>query len=472
MKPKPVKSLELNPKSGQVEELRLLLELTGKLRDTSKRTEKEELIRRYVLPNPVLCDYVCAAYDPYRQYHLKSSNVAKNKAKPGLLDRPLRVATALFSTLIRLQRRHVTGHAAISEWLGFLKSVPEDVRDLCNSILDKDLKCHTGEKTWNKIFKELKLPLIPTFSIALGRPSKNLLKERMWEHPDGAYVSRKYDGVRVLLFLFSDGSVVVRSRTGKTFRTLGKLTAKAGERTMTPFLDCVLDGEVSLTTKWGEDDFQGLMKQITRKNHTIESPRFHIFDCIPLSEFNTRVGTTSWEERQKNITKFIKNCDPDKKFFTRVKQIKIETKEELMLLRKKARVRRWEGLIVRIGSPYKGTRSKDIWKIKDFLESEFTITGVEIGTWEAIVKGKTVTLKDVVVSVKVDNMKKGSKRVTSNVGSGLTIQQRIDYAKDPDHHLMDKVVTVKYFEPTTDDDGDNSIRFPTLKWKWKGSRDL
>ena len=40
--------------------------------------------------------------------------------------------------------------------------------------------------------------------------------------------------------------------------------------------------------KDGSDDFQGVMKQIRKKDHTIENPKFKIFDMVSFEEFNKK----------------------------------------------------------------------------------------------------------------------------------------------------------------------------------------
>ena len=50
----------------------------------------------------------------------------------------------------------------------------------------------------------------------------------------------------------------------------------------------VFDGELCLIDENGNDDFQGIMKQIRRKDHTIPNPKFKIFDFIPLDDFNKK----------------------------------------------------------------------------------------------------------------------------------------------------------------------------------------
>jgi ATP-dependent DNA ligase len=62
-------------------------------------------------------------------------------------------------------------------------------------------------------------------------------------------------------------------------------------------LEYVLDGECCLLAENGKDDFSGIMKQITRKDHTISNPRYVLFDIIKKSEFESTIGATPFSER-------------------------------------------------------------------------------------------------------------------------------------------------------------------------------
>ena len=46
----------------------------------------------------------------------------------------------------------------------------------------------------------------------------------------------------------------------------------------------VFDGELCLIDDEGNEDFQGVMKEIRKKDHTIENPKYKIFDFIPLEK--------------------------------------------------------------------------------------------------------------------------------------------------------------------------------------------
>jgi hypothetical protein len=120
---------------------------------------------------------------------------------------------------------------------------------------------------------------IPTFDVALAHDAAKVKGVDIF---DGTwFVSRKLDGVRCICFVHGD-DIRFFSRNGKEFLTLGKVAEEIRRLGIT---DLVLDGELCLMNEDGSDDFQGILKQIQRKDHTIENPKYQIFDILQAGEF-------------------------------------------------------------------------------------------------------------------------------------------------------------------------------------------
>ena len=69
---------------------------------------------------------------------------------------------------------------------------------------------------------------------------------------------------------------------GKELTTLNKVK-EAIEAT--GIINTVFDGEICLIDENGDEDFQGIMKQLRRKDHQIENPAYMIFDMLHKPEF-------------------------------------------------------------------------------------------------------------------------------------------------------------------------------------------
>ena len=106
-----------------------------------------------------------------------------------------------------------------------------------------------------------------------------------------------------------------------------------------------------------------------------------------------------------------------------------------------------EGVMVNLSyAPYEGKRTKNILKVKAMQDCDLKIVGFEEGTGKN--KG---TLGAVIVDYKGFEVK---------VGSGFTDQDR-DYFWNNQKELLGRVITVQYFEETTNKkDNSLSLRFP------------
>ena len=69
---------------------------------------------------------------------------------------------------------------------------------------------------------------------------------------------------------------------GKEFTTLNKIKYAIES---TGIINTVFDGEICLLDKDGNEDFQGVMKELRRKDHQIKNPTFMIFDMIHRDSF-------------------------------------------------------------------------------------------------------------------------------------------------------------------------------------------
>jgi DNA ligase-1 len=95
-------------------------------------------------------------------------------------------------------------------------------------------------------------------------------------------------------------------------------------------------------------------------------------------------------------------------------------------------------------------------KCKSFKDAEYTVIDLEIGPFRMIENGLEVT-KEVLSNVVVEH--KGNK---VSVGSGFSIEER-EYFKANPNEILNKIITVKYFEETQNQSGNWSLRFPTVK---------
>ena len=414
---------------------------------TNSNSDKLQVIRDFSNDAEVM-QALRYTYTPFKQYYVTSKNCKKRSdlVKYGYKD--------LFTLLDALADREITGHLAISYVNGFISANP-DYEELIFNIIDRNLKTRSTTSMINKIVPGL----VPTFDVALADTYKDSTKKKVDFNKDSWYVSRKLDGVRCIAYVDESGEPKFFSRSGKEFDTLGKIAEqikKAGLRKI------VLDGEICMVDENGDEDFQGIIKEIKRKDHTIQTPKFLVFDILHQDEFDNKISDRIFSERQDELETFFDTYDFDG-FIEQVYQFYVDSEEDLQDHMDTAVQFNWEGLMLRKDAPYQGKRSSDIMKVKKFHDAEYVVIDTENAINRVIVNGREVEeemLRNVIVEHKGNRVQ---------VGSGFSQDQKRYYYQNPEE-ILGRTITVQYFEETTDQNGNHSLRFPVIKAIYENGR--
>lgn len=420
-----------------------LQKLVDELNESNSVLAKKEVLKKYPQCKKIL-SYV---YSPFLQYNITSKNLQKRNDLVEDTD------LDLFELLDKLSSREITGHKALAITNGFIQQNSQ-YSELIYNIIDKNLKTRTDAKVINAVFPKT----VDQFNVQLA-DSFDKNQNRVDFDKDTWYSSRKLDGVRCLAIIDGTGDISLLSRAGKEFETLGKIEE---ELKSLHLINVVFDGEVCLVDENGNEDFQSVIKEIRRKNHTIESPKFKVFDVIDYHDFLEGKGKKKFSDRYEFIPQYLGG---DLKHVERIEQIIIENTEHLLSMADDAVESGWEGLIIRKDVPYEGKRSKNMLKVKKFYDAEYVVNDVEMGPFRVIIDGKEVT-EEMLSAVMIEH-----KENVVRVGSGFSIDQRRQYYKDPSQ-ILGKTMTVQYFEETIDQNGLYSLRFPTVKAIYDNGRDM
>ena len=383
-------------------------------------------------------------------------------------------------TLANLAGRSVTGQVAYLLLYSTVGDFDAESQEILCRVIDRNLKIGISWDNYLDVIgqKDTK------FEVALA---ENLSKVKGVDPVDGTYfISRKLDGVRCVCFVHNEfktlenGETVMESevqftsRQNKNFTTLNNLVYEVqkfcealGEGSF------VLDGEVCLVDDNDNEDFSGIMKEITRKNHTIKNPRYKVFDILTLDEFWGRVESPNFKERYEKLLLLKMNLLADSlcgevEHNSRIDVVcqQLVSSQEIINyhidLTKKFG---WEGCMLRKNAPYKRGRTKDLLKIKSMQDAEYIVCGIEEGT--ATYNNDGSKVYDVVSAIKIlhkDNV--------VSVGSGLSKEQRLRWFEHPEE-IIGKTVTIQYFEETVDSKtGKPSLRFPVLKHVYEDGRNV
>lgn len=424
-----------------------LQELINRLNESNSINDKRDILRQFEDLKPIL-KYI---YDPFILFNVTSANIEKLKGKIDIIE--IDPEISIYDILDSLQYRELTGNKAIQFCLSFVELYKEH-QELIYRIIDKNLKCRIEVATINSVWPST----IATFDVVLAKNYDDYKNKVKWS--DGWYCSRKLDGVRCITIINGE-DIKFYSREGKEFNTLGKikdffadLQKKHGE------LNCVLDGELCIINDNGDEDFQSIIKLYRKKDFTIPNPCYQVFDLLSIEEFNSGVGRQVLSSRYKSLINLFKdNTNP---IITVLKMEQIHDEIHFQDWKDKSKDSDWEGLMLRKNVCYKAGRVNDLLKVKLFQDAEFIVKDVEFGDIRYISKESGLEITETMLS----SVKIHYKNNIVSVGSGLSIEQRQQFYKNPEN-IIGKKITVKYFEESTNQDGSYSLRFPTIKQIWE-----
>lgn len=427
-----------------------LYKMVEELNTTNSTNEKKDILKKY----PQCKELLKWVYSPYTQFYVTSANLKKRN---DLVDYNAQQRD-LINILKELNNREITGHNAIALVNGFIEGNKE-YSDLIYSIIDKNLKTRTDAKLINAIYPGL----IPEFNCALANKYEDQAHKIDFEK-DLWFSSRKLDGCRCLT-IPTESTWKLMSRQGKEFDTLQKVI---NDLTLLNLGSVVLDGEICIVDEEGNEKFDGIMKEIRKKDHVIAHPRYKIFDVLFLQDFERGESRDLFSSRKVTLDLLkeqIKELGIDT--LDVVEQTPIESEPHLVEMMDYAVKQGWEGLIIRKDAPYKGKRSNDLLKVKKMHDAEYVIEGVEIGPFRVISKDTGLEVSEEMMT-RLNIRHKGN---IVGVGSGFSLDERRTIYNNPSS-VIGKVMCVKYFEETVNKDGLPSLRFPIKKFIYEGERDV
>ena len=408
------------------------------MKATSSTNDKKSILQKY--DSPILRKLFEYVYSPFKQYYVTSDNLKKRQ------DLSFDNYDDLFSLLDDLNERRVTGHSAIQSVNGFIEKNKE-FADVIYDVIDRNLKTRATTTLINSVMPGT----VPTFDVALAEKFEGNEKKVNFDSGEW-WASRKLDGVRCLAVIDENGDIKFYSRAGNEFLTLGVL---AEELKSLNLRSVVLDGEVCIMKDGGLEDFQGIIKEIGRKEHTIQNPMYYVFDMLQNEEFNNQSGEIPLSTRLLQLGVFF-SLHSDLKCVAPLVQIQVSSREHFEEMVADATNLGYEGIMIRKDVGYEGKRSKNLLKVKKMHDAEYVVVDVENGIHRVIEAGREVE-EEMLRAVMVEH--KGNR---VRVGSGFSIDQRRFYYQNP-NEILGKTITVQYFEETTDQHGDHSLRFPVIK---------
>ena len=391
--------------------------------------------------NELLKKVLWFVYNPYIVTGLSSKKINK------MVNTQIKYAPAeTIEEVFEYLQEHNTGiDVDIAYVLEFIQGKPD--QEMYGQIFTKELKLGITSRTINKVFPNL----IPEFNVMLAEKYWDRMEELEKTNPD-IIITQKYDGVRCVAIHDKSG-VKLFSRQGKPIEGLHDLEEQL---LWLPF-GC-FDGELLLNKDNipSKDLYRETVTVVNSKDQDKKNIVFNIFDTCEIKEFENGYCAAPCIERKKVIQELEEQMKPD--WWKSVpilyygKYDKNIVQQEL----NKQIALEHEGVMVNIANaPYEAKRTKNILKVKAMQDCDLKIIGFEEGTGKN--KG---TLGAIIVDYKGFEVR---------VGSGFTDQDR-KYFWANQNELLGRVITVQYFEETTNKkDNSLSLRFPVyLELREKG----
>jgi len=332
----------------------------------------------------------------------------------------------LFNVLEMCQARELTGNAAREAILDVLVQVTPEDEYWMRRLIQKKSAVGIARTTTNKVFPGL----ITTFKVQLADKWNEKTAKKM---PDRVFAEPKLDGIR-LLSIVRNGTCESYARSGKRISnfddTIGKELASLPEG--------VYDGEVM------DEDFTALMRQYRRKTGAnVTKSYLTVFDYVTLEEWDNRKGTVTMRARRDLLEDIFMANRLEGVFL--IEQVEVDkSMDAIAVWQAKWESLGFEGAMVKNpDAVYKFGRSRDMLKVKSFIDIDLEVIGFKEGTGKNIGK---------LGSLFVDH-----NGVEVNVGSGFDDEQRVEIWNNQDDFLG-TTAECRYQEET--DDG--SLRFPTF----------
>lgn len=406
-----------------------ILNIINQIANTSSRNEKEVILKKYQ-DNKLLKDIFYFVFNPYILTGLSTKKINKITKEEGS-------KYYNFDEIKDYILKHNTGtDYDIATVQNFIKNQSEELHDFYTKVFTKDLKIGVTADTLNKVYGDF----IPVFDVQLAKK----FEDHKHKIKGDFIITKKLDGNR-LVVIKDNGVVKSFTRQGNQYEGLEEIESDIANLF---FDDIVFDGELIADTEGSTHEVYAKTTSKARskgKNKT--GLIYHIFDVLPLEEFQKGKSKLNCVSRKKYLSQLfdgndLPHCREVKPLYIGSDLSKVD---ELMQY---AIEQEWEGIMLNMDTPYVCKRTDTILKVKIMNTCDLRVTGFEEGTGRN--KGRLGAL---IVDYK---------GFSCGVGSGFSDYDRDYIWTHPDEYLG-KIVEVQYFEESKNQDGGISLRFPVFK---------
>lgn len=341
-----------------------VLKVLQALENNSSRNEKIRILQNEK-NNTMVRDVIEMALNPFRTFFIRQYNMPVPAAQP------TSSLQGFMQQLTRLEKREVTGHAAIALIETELSKLSADDQEVARRIILKDLRCGVQESTVNKVWKNL----IPTYPCLLGHPYTEDTKKHI-SYP--AYSQIKADGMRFNAIV-ENGKVTYRGRSGREIMLHGCL--EDDFVSLAQGKNVVFDGELVFLSDKGVMHSRKISNGIANKavKGTIsvaeaQQACVQLWDLIDLEDFRKSHTSKPYETRFSELDKLVSEGS-----FSQIRLIetrKVKDLQEALVHFQEALDSGQEGIMLKnVNTLWEDTRSNGVLKFKAEKECELEIVG-------------------------------------------------------------------------------------------------
>lgn len=404
-----------------------IIEIINEIKRAKTPKSKKEVMDKHK-ESKVLQNLLYYTMNPYLRYGISKKMFEKYEPN----GNPVDGKTSFYRLLDELAQSNIND-ALRYKVVNYLEMFNEETKEIMKGVLIKDLELGVSATTVNKVWPNL----IPGFSLQLAARFENVELHKDEE----IFVTEKFDGIRCVCVIENNNPRFF-TRQGKEINGLLDIQKDINDLNRD---NIVLDGELLFEGEY-EDSGEQYRKTTKIVNSKLEDKKnivFHIFDTLSLNEFKNGKSEKVYKERRRQLVS-IKETESIK-----VAPILYQGTDhsQVAIVSQKMIDNKREGVMVNRNDIYECKRTRSLLKVKEFNDADLRVIGFEEGRGENIGR-----LGAFIVDYKGCEV---------HVGSGYSKEQRIEYWNNKED-MIGKIIKVKYFEETQNQNGGISLRFPVF----------
>ena len=407
-----------------------VLKVINQIASTSSRNEKEVTLKQNK-ENELLKDVFYFVFNPYILTGLSTKKINKR------VNVQESIVYDFFEDMKNYILKHNTGtDQDIATVQNFIENKSDELQDFYTKVFTKDLKIGITADTLNKVYGNF----IPVFDVQLAKK----FEDHKHKIKGNFVITKKLDGNR-LVVIKDNGIVKSFTRQGNQYEGLEEIESDIANLF---FDNIVFDGELIADTEGSTHEvYAETTSKARSKGKNKTGLIYHIFDMLPLEEFQKGKSKLNCVSRKKYLSQLFDGNDLP--HCREVKPLYIGSDlSQVNVWMQYAMEQEWEGVMVNLDTPYVCKRTDTILKVKIMNTCDLRIIGFEEGTGRN--EGRLGAL---IVDYK---------GYPCGVGSGFNDYDR-EYFWNNRNEYLGRVVEIQYFEESKNQDGGISLRFPIFK---------